>query len=129
VRTYTARYERAEGGWVVQVAELDVVAFGRTLEKARFAIAEALSKRLSTYRGNVVITDDIDLPKPTTRALTAAREARARALEAAALSQSATRKAAERLVEAGLSYRDAAYLLGLSHSRIQQLVEDGEADT
>ena len=112
----------------MQVAEPKVFAFGRTLEKARFAIAEALSKRLGIYRGDIAITDDIDLAKPASRALDEARDARAQSLEAAAASLSATKNAAERLVGAGLSYRDAAYLLGLSHSRIQQLVEDRGAD-
>ena len=112
---------------MARVTDRDVVAFGRTLEKARFAIAEALSKDLGTYRGNVVITDEIDLGTTASRALSRARIARKQALEATAASQAATRKAAERLVASGLSYRDAAYLLGLSHSRIQQLVEATEA--
>jgi hypothetical protein len=112
----------------VQIADENVVAFGRTLEKARFAIAERLAKHLSRYRGQVVIEDDIDIGTDASRTLARARRARAKALEAAAASQTATKEAAERLVESGLSYRDTAYLLGLSHSRIQQLAPNKEEE-
>jgi hypothetical protein len=37
-----------------------------------------------------------------------------------------TRRAAERLVEKGLTVRDAGVLLGVSHQRIAQLVRSGQ---
>ena len=127
VERYTARYRRSESGWTVTAG--GVSAHGRTLEKARIAIASALAKHLGTHADHIPIDDDIDLGGAARKALRVARAARSKALEANAASNAATRRAARDLVDDGLSYRDAAHLLGLSHSRIQQLLPDEQEET
>jgi len=111
-----------DGGWVVTSG--DVAAFGRTLEKARENIATALAAARRTYVGNVVLDDSIEMDKAAADAVSIANAARDAALKAEAASRIATRRAAEAMRRAGLSLRDIAYVLGLSHGRVHQIIQE-----
>ncbi|HUR50099.1 MAG TPA: hypothetical protein VMY88_11315 [Acidimicrobiales bacterium] len=82
-----------------------------------------MSRHLGVYPGSITLTDDVDLPESTEKALEMARAARNSALEAAAASQAATASAVVELTAEGLSLRDCGYLLGLSHGRVRQILE------
>jgi transposase-like protein len=64
----------------------------------------------------------VKLPASARRATDSARRRRERARSAEAEAAAATRDAAQALVDSGLSHRDAAELLGLSHQRVHQLL-------
>jgi DNA-directed RNA polymerase specialized sigma24 family protein len=119
------RYERDGSGWQAhaRVKGETVVITARTLEAARSAMATAVAPLLNTYASNVPLDDAVALPDECTAAIAAARAARSASVAAAAHSQELLRAAALLLVvEQGLSYRDAAYALGISHARIQQIL-------
>jgi hypothetical protein len=128
-RRFTARYRRQDAAWLVSASRPGakaepVTATGRTLEKARVAIAAALAEALATRRGNVIIDDAVDLSAAAQQCLDEARDARRVALEAMAAHQAASAAAASALLAEGLSLRDVAYLLGVSHTRVLQLTEN-----
>ena len=143
---YTVRYEQHRSGWraATTVRGAEVAATGRTLVSARRAAVDAIALAGAVNRGDGVMTatdgtrrlnkvvadDEVALSAGTRRALAEARAARRAALEAVAESHEATVRAVRALVDAGLSYRDVGYLVGLSHGRVQQLLDgDGTAAT
>jgi hypothetical protein len=121
----TVQYERDGGVWAARarVRGKDVVVQGRTLEAARAAMADEAAPLLRTHATNVAMRDAIALPDECTAAIADARAFRTAAAEAAARAQESLRFAARLLVHShDLSYRDAAYALGVSHARIQQVL-------
>lgn len=68
------------------------------------------------------IIDLVDLPERSRHLVEAAAAARKVAAEATERSVEVTSRAARSLVEDGLSLRDTAKVLGLSHTRVQQLL-------
>jgi transposase-like protein len=70
-----------------------------------------------------VIEEAIRLPADLRTAIQRSRRTRERAERERENAQEQTRAAAEALVEVGVSLRDAGELLGLSHQRVQQLVQ------
>jgi transposase-like protein len=68
------------------------------------------------------LADDVRLPSEAIAAVRRSRGARKKLTRARDVAGSATADAARQLVEAGLGVRDAAYLLDLSHQRVQQLL-------
>lgn len=132
---YKVVYEHDANGW--WVASIPRVAGchtqGRTLAHARERIREALEVALELPEAeaaktarSAVFVEDVRLPAATKRKLVASRAARERAAAVETKAQEATRAAVRALVgAAGLSLRDAAELLGLSHQRVQQLATGG----
>jgi predicted RNase H-like HicB family nuclease len=123
--TYRVTYERDEGGW--WIAELHGVrgvnSDGRTIAGARRRVREALALAIGDAEAaRAVLVDDVRLPAALRRAVKGAAAARAKADELHAAAQEATTALARELTRRhGLSVRDAAQLLGVSHQRIQQL--------
>ena len=126
---YTVTYERDEGGW--WIAELRGVAGvnsdGRTIASARRRVREALALAVGdAAAARAELVDDVRLPAKLLRSLKRASAARARADELYADAQKATVLLAKELThQYGLSVRDAAAMLGVSHQRIQQLKTGG----
>lgn len=128
VKQYRVVLERDESGtWIATVPSVPGChTYGRSLVEARRRIREALALWVEDVE-TAELKDDVRIPREAVAAVrrsVAARLELASAREAAA---AATDVAIERLVtEFGLGVRDAAYLLGLSHQRVQQLVRGND---
>lgn len=124
MKEYRVRYERDARSWWVATAP-DVPGChtqGRTLAEARRRIRDALSLFVPDA-DRAELVEDVQLPATVRKAL---RDASARRQDAETARERATgqlRRSARLLVEdLGLSRRDAAELLGISHQRVHQLV-------
>jgi predicted RNase H-like HicB family nuclease len=123
----TAKIHRDEtGAWIAHVTEEPRVhTFGRTVPKALLHLREAAALWFDTDEDDIEFTLQVEL-KPNQSAPTLIRralKARRTAEEAQAAANEATLAAVHALIDdAGLSVRDTAALLGISHQRIHQLV-------
>ena len=121
--TYHITYERDESGWwVATVKELNGChTQGRTIAQARARIREAMG--LFDVPAGARLEHHVRLPRPLDKAIAAAK--RSRAVSQKAEADSARRLSdAVRLLEArGISRRDTAELVGLSHQRVQQIAK------
>ncbi|WP_297452423.1 type II toxin-antitoxin system HicB family antitoxin [uncultured Corynebacterium sp.] len=106
---YTARVKRSGDWWAVTVPQVPgLFTQGRTLAE----IKDMVRRPLELYPE---IEPDPDTARVVIQLGTPAGE------EAAA---TATARAARNLVAQGLTYRDTAVLLDISHQRVAQLVSD-----
>jgi predicted RNase H-like HicB family nuclease len=127
-RTFKVVFERDESGaWNVSVPEVNgCFTHGRTLAAARRRVREAIEVSLDgpnahSIAKNAILVEDVRLPEALEAVIAPAVETR-KELEAMQQRASATLgKAAVALVKAGLSTRDAADLLHVSHQRVHQL--------
>jgi predicted RNase H-like HicB family nuclease len=123
-KTYVAIYERDEldDAWNVRIDGLDgCQTYGRSLRQAQSRIVEALALWLD--REPDAITVHHRLPRDLVAVAQRVTRARAEAERAGTKAQEQVAEAVKALTERGLSRRDAAEVLGLSHQRIQQLLE------
>ncbi|HEY3447279.1 MAG TPA: hypothetical protein VGK67_12980 [Myxococcales bacterium] len=112
-----------EGWWIVQVPSVPGChTQGRTIEQGVRRISEAL-ELFDVNPKKVRLVRVFDLPKAAREAVERTAEARKRAEKEQERAQSALREAARKLAALGVSLRDAGELLGLSHQRIQQLLQ------
>jgi len=118
--TYTVRFKRIEDGWwLARVKEVPgVLTDGRTLAATRRRIREALATAVDDAWEATLVEE---YPQGVVQGVRAVRRARERALEASAAARTEMRRAVRRLADLGLSLRDAADLLGVSHQRVMQL--------
>ncbi len=126
MKRFTVVYERDETGWwVAQVKDApEAITQGRTLAEARRRIREALGVTLGpdSDASQATLVDEVRLPPDARRAITAVVKSRSRLEQDKELLAKAMNEATTQLLDAvGLSVRDTAELLGLSHQRIQQL--------
>ncbi len=133
---YTAEVERDDAGnWIASVPALrGVHTHARTLASLRRYLQDAIALWLEVGlldAGNpdphvdqesITVELQVKLPARARRAADTARRRRERARGAEAEAAAATREAARALVESGLSRRDAAEVLELSHQRVHQLL-------
>jgi len=124
VGRYKVRYEREDGCWIVRVPSVyGCHSNGRMIEEARRRIREALGLFVDDA-DEAEFDEDIRLPPAVKRLVDAQLKARKRAEDEQAKAMSLANDVAPILVrEVGLSRRDAGALLGLSHQRVQQMVE------
>lgn len=121
---YVATYERddLDDAWNVRVVGQDgCQTYGRSLRQAQTRIREALAAWLEASPESLTIRDEF--PPRLAEVAAAVHRLRSQAEEADARAQAETATAARALTDLGLSRRDTAELLGLSHQRIQQLLE------
>jgi predicted RNase H-like HicB family nuclease len=126
VKRYRIVLERDESGaWIASVPSVPGChAFGRSLVEAKRRVREALGLWIEDI-GVVELVDDVRISKEARAAVRESLAKRERLAEARDAAVSATADAARRLVDdLDLGVRDAAYLLGLSHQRVQQLVRN-----
>jgi predicted RNase H-like HicB family nuclease len=123
-KTYVAVYERdhTDDAWNVHIKGLEgCQTYGRSLRQAQRRIREALAVWLDTESATLTIRDQ--LPEQLTAVAAQVSRARSAAERAYAKAQQQTAQAAKTLTDLGLSRRDTGELLGLSHQRVQQLLE------
>jgi predicted RNase H-like HicB family nuclease len=124
VKRYRVVLERDESGaWVATVPAVPGChSYGRSLVEARRRVRKALALWVDDA-GVAELADDVRIPDEVAAAVRRSRGARETLATARDAAGAATVDAAHRLVdELGLGVRDAAYLLGLSHQRVQQLL-------
>jgi predicted RNase H-like HicB family nuclease len=121
-------YEQDENGaWNVHVAERPgALTYGRSLAQARRRIQDVLPL-FWDEPDELEWVEEVHLPGEAASALQAALEARERADLAQSEADKATRLAVEVLSRLGLSMRDAAALVGLSHQRIAQIAKSSNS--
>ncbi len=125
-KSYVVRFEKdAESGWwVVTVPAVPgCLTQGRSLVEGRRRIREALALFIDEKAAmKADLVDDVRLPPTSTELVMKATAARARIEKAQAEAVQTTDAAARELTRrVGLSVRDAAELLGVSHQRVQQI--------
>ena len=112
------------GMWLVEVIdEPRIHSHGRTIERADFNIREALALWHGETEDDFTVVPRYDLPKRLLQLVEQASELRQAARDLEEDLQRKTERAAKELSARGVSRRDAATLLGLSHQRVQQLIE------
>ncbi len=122
-KAYVAVYERDSdaGAWTVAIEGLSgCQTYGRSLRQAQSRIREALALWLDVEPEVLQIRDR--LPADLTSVAEGVARARRNVEVAGAKAQQETADAVRQLTDLGLSRRDAAELLGLSHQRVQQLL-------
>lgn len=128
-RRYTVAFEEGEQrGWIASVKEVPGChTQGRSIGQARNRIREALSLWIGAREARVAEFDErLPLPASLRRTLAELSKLEAR-LEELRETEKRLRdlrlKTIHRLVEGrGYSYRDTAEVLGISHSRVEQLL-------
>lgn len=133
---YVAEVERDESGnWIASVPALrGVHTHARSLARLRRYLQDAIAlwhevslldageRDPHIDRESIAVELRVKLPPQVRRAAETALRRRERARSAEAEAAAATREAARALVESGLSRRDAAEVLELSHQRVDQLL-------
>jgi predicted RNase H-like HicB family nuclease len=122
-KQYVAVFEHDadKGVWLVQIKDVDgCQTYGRTLRQAEDRVREALAAWLDREPKTLSITPQ--LPQDVALLASEVSNARSAAERAGADAQRATAEAVRRLTKMGLSRRDAADVLGISHQRVQQLL-------
>ena len=125
-KTYVAIYKRdpQDDAWNVHIDGLaGCQTYGRSLHQARARIREALAVWLDREPEDLLVRDQF--PANLVAVADSVAKARKEAELAGTKAQQETRQAVRRLADLGVSRRDAAELLGLSHQRVQQLLEAG----
>jgi predicted RNase H-like HicB family nuclease len=122
---YEATATRSGGWWSVEIPGVQGGIFtqGRNLADAERMAQDAISGVLGVPIESVAVRLRV---VGVEKALAAVEAARRRREEAAQNERATLARASSALVELGLSQRDAARLLGLSHQRVNQLLR-GEA--
>jgi predicted RNase H-like HicB family nuclease len=129
VTTYRIHLTRDENGaWIVRSPDVPGFhTYGRSLRQARNRAREALSLWVEDV-DDAELEFQYHLPKQWREATRAFGHARTRAIDAESEARALATDVANYLTSAcGLSLRDAAELLALSHQRVQQLVADHES--
>ena len=122
MKTYSVTYRRdpSDDAWLVEVDGMpDVHTFGRTLEEASVNAREAIAVSVDVAGSDVELEEHFAVGDVDVEELARLRD-RAQELHETYLSRQ--RAAALRLAESGVSRRDSARMLGVSHQRVQQLV-------
>lgn len=124
MKTYTARLEREKDGrWSVELEEEPRVhTWGKTVDQALARMLEAAALWFQTDEASIVLTPKAVLTKTAMRTVEQARQARDQARDADRLALDKMQRAAAELASKGISMRDAAAILGISHQRVHQLL-------
>lgn len=122
-RSYTVVFELDPSGWwVITVPKIKgCITQARSLAHGRRYVREALSLFVSDAY-EATLKEDVRIPNAARAALAGAVAARKEAELQRRKASASTAKTARQLEKLGLSRRDAAELLGISHQRVQQLL-------
>jgi phage terminase Nu1 subunit (DNA packaging protein) len=126
-KRYIVTYEKDPGSraWTATIGRsqgVSCVTEGRSLGEARKRIRKALALYLDNEKvaAAAELVDDFKLHRHLKSTVAKAVRAREQSQVAQAKAQKVSEAAAKELTAAGLSTRDAAELLGISHQRIHQ---------
>ena len=125
-KQYVAVYERdfENDVWLVHVKGIDgCQTYGRSLRQAMHRIQEALAVWLDCEPDEFTLSGEF--PAKLSSAISEVARSRTAAEQAEARARDVTDEAVRALTEMGLSRRDAAELVGISHQRVQQLLASG----
>ena len=123
--TYTARARRSGGWWAIDVPELPgVYSQARRLDRVESMARDAIALFLDVDPATLEIRVETNLPSELRRDVDALGRLRAEADRLQAESSGALRHLTQELLGRGLSVRDAAAILGISHQRVSQLVHE-----
>jgi predicted RNase H-like HicB family nuclease len=122
--TYVVELSRDESGaWISDVPAVPGChTYGRSIHEAIARTREALALWVEDA-DDAELVPDIKIAADLRAAARSGIRARTKADAAQAAARQAVAEAAQRLTNAGLSRRDVATLLGVSHQRIQQLLD------
>lgn len=125
MNTFTARVERGTGWWVIQLLEEPgLVTQTRRLDQVEAAVRDALSlfPELTDDPSNAKI--ELVIPGSCEARATRARQRleELRREESSQLDHIAA--LAQQLADSGYSYRDIAFLLGISFGRVSQILKE-----
>ena len=124
MNVYIARLERDDDGrWSTELEEEPRVhTWGKTVDQALGRMKEAAAMWFDTDEDSITLIPRPILPKTAGQLVEHARLAReaARVADREAIEQ--THKAAVALTSRGISIRDTAAILGISHQRVHQLL-------
>lgn len=111
------------GAWIAEVRELSSChTHGRSITQAKERITEAM--QLFDELDEADVTYNVKLPAAAKKAVQAAVAIRTKAEKVQAEALKATAAAAEALTRSGVSVRDAAMMLGVSHQRVHQILHE-----
>jgi predicted RNase H-like HicB family nuclease len=133
-KRYTVSYERDEDGIWTAVIEFArgkaVIADGRSIGEARKRIRGALALYLEDDQAaaDAELVDDVKLPARVKTAMAKALRIREEAQAAQARAQETSAAVARELAALGVSTRDAAEMLGMSHQAVHKYVGRAEND-
>jgi predicted RNase H-like HicB family nuclease len=122
-KNFVAVYEHDadDNVWLVHIKGVEgCQTYGRTIRQAGSRIREALAAWLDREPDTLVITPE--MPRDIAVLASAVSQARMEAEQAGTTAQESTVSAVRQLTDMGLSRRDTADLLGISHQRVQQLL-------
>ena len=121
--TYTARARRSGVWWAIDIPELPgVYSQARRLDRVEPMARYAIALFLDVDPATLDIRVETNLPSDLRRDVDAVGRLRAEADRLQAESSGAMRRLTHELLGRGLSVRDAAEILGISHQRVSQLV-------
>ena len=124
VTTYAVRLDRDQGGaWLARCIDVPGChTYGRSLRQARSRIREALSLWVEDA-DTAELEFRYHFPAGWREAVDACRQTRARAIDAEKEALAIAAVVASELTQhQGLSMRDVAEMIGISHQRVQQIV-------
>lgn len=121
-------YEVAKEGewWIVRVPELRLTTQAKHLRDTDRMARSVISLHLEVDPESFDVhrSDLVGLPGPVAEKVARAVDTRAHVAEVQADAGRATAEAVEALVGTGVPLRDAGYLLGISHQRVAQILEE-----
>lgn len=121
--TYSAYAQRSGEWWAVDIPGVGgraIFTQGRTLADAEEMAADAVASVLDVPIETVAVNLHVRAAEPVLAEVVNARRGRE---QASAHERAMLSRAARTLVGQGMSQRDAARLLGISHQRVSQLLK------
>ena len=126
MKTYTVRARRVGSWWALDVEGVRGVRTQvKRLDQAEGMVRDALSGVLDRPPGSFAVEVVPEAPRAVRDAVAKAARARSHAALAQEDALQLTREAVRRMVDEGLTVRDAGRLLGISHQRVTQLLQAG----
>ncbi|HMS24839.1 MAG TPA: hypothetical protein PKB15_03985 [Acidimicrobiia bacterium] len=122
MKKYDVTVKREPGWWIISVPELDdITSHASTLNKVEFIARDLISAWLDCDEDSFSVNLQIIAPRIVKKLLTQAQHADEKARESQTRATHARKEAVATLLNMGLSMREAAQILDISHQRVSQL--------